>query len=584
MYHRQLTPPALIEVNDFDCLASASSNDSYFYDYSPNSVATCLTTPPRSPAVRSNGPLLLPKVRCQDVAMEPIAEPIGHRGRTSSVSSIGYSSDFNAGLQRLSVLRRSTTPPDYTRLGSPASLPSPYHGTLSPEYNPRTSYDGMTPQRPPLGHGRSVSTSAIRTHSRNTSTSSIDGSVLKQYGYPTYRNVPRAISRNATPRMPTTAMSHLIPIALPSRLASSAASFPPRPRQPSPPAVRPSRLSAELQYDPNLDVPQTSTLLEYLTAPNPSPDLVMRTISPARSQSPYFWFDIRNLRSWSDFNVSTIAAIDGLFPLLQIQIPDTALPLPARTNQMPETQAQLHDICRDHHAVKVNAALKVAQGTSHMTMRSLSSSPNAARQQPEFVSNYVSDHEKTISGDWRGRVVGIVKCYEQWNSGMRSESPPQQVKYLAGLAHLQHYMREHGCRYGFIVTEIELVCVRYGGAPDGTSVPLFGFLELATPVAMKTNGLRPGAAESVQMTANLALFYLHMLAKEEPLPGQYGWKLEVGGPSGLTRQKHVDKDEWIPKPIQKEKREAKTIRGWVWPEEPLSKKERGSSRRGSRAR
>ncbi|KAJ9620573.1 hypothetical protein H2203_007779 [Taxawa tesnikishii (nom. ined.)] len=517
MYHRQLTPPALIEVNDFDCLASASSNDSYFYDYSPNSVATCLTTPRDRQLYDQTALYCCP--------------------------SIGYSSDFNAGLQRLSVLRRSTTPPDYTRLGSPASLPSPYHGTLSPEYNPRTSYDGMTPQRPPLGHGRSVSTSAIRTHSRNTSTSSIDGSVLKQYGYPTYRNVPRAISRNATPRMPTTAMSHLIPIALPSRLASSAASFPPRPRQPSPPAVRPSRLSAELQYDPNLDVPQTSTLLEYLTAPNPSPDLVMRTISPARSQSPYFWFDIRNLRSWSDFNVSTIAAIDGLFPLLQIQIPDTALPLPARTNQMPETQAQLHDICRDHHAVKVNAALKVAQGTSHMTMRSLSSSPNAARQQPEFVSNYVSDHEKTISGDWRGRVVGI------------------QVKYLAGLAHLQHYMREHGCRYGFIVTEIELVCVRYGGAPDGTSVPLFGFLELATPVAMKTNGLRPGAAESVQMTANLALFYLHMLAKEEPLPGQYGWKLEVGGPSGLTRQKHVDKDEWIPKPIQKEKREAKTIRG-----------------------
>ncbi|RAL65171.1 hypothetical protein DID88_001277 [Monilinia fructigena] len=73
----------------------------------------------------------------------------------------------------------------------------------------------------------------------------------------------------------------------------------------------------------------------------------------------------------------------------------------------------------------------------------------------------------------------------------------------------------------------------------------------------------------LKMTALMALWYLHMLARDEILPGQMGWKSEIGAPAEGTRNKILPKDEWIPEPQLAEKREAKRGRGWVWPEEGL---------------
>ena len=42
---------------------------------------------------------------------------------------------------------------------------------------------------------------------------------------------------------------------------------------------------------------------------------------------------------------------------------------------------------------------------------------------------------------------------------------------------------------------------------------------------------------------------------------------------------HLPRDADLPKPGTPEKREAKRIRGWVWPDEPLSKREVGKKAR-----
>jgi hypothetical protein len=249
-------------------------------------------------------------------------------------------------------------------------------------------------------------------------------------------------------------------------------------------------------------------------------------------------------------------------------------------NANPETSIQLAETCANFHAVKVNAALKVAQGGKHMVMRTLQHTGSNTRQQPEFVSNYQCDVERLISGDGRGRVVGIVKCYDQWNSGFRTGTPPEKVLYLRGLARLHHFMREHGCRYGFIITEIELVCVRAGvDTSSDHAIPLFGCLEVAQAVQIATSGKDSNG--NLQMTVGLALWYLHMLAKEQPMPGQFHWRLEVGGPAALTRNRHLQRDPWMPKPNLSETRAIKKIRGWVWPVEPLNRKEIGPRKRRS---
>ena len=243
------------------------------------------------------------------------------------------------------------------------------------------------------------------------------------------------------------------------------------------------------------------------------------------------------------------------------------MPTVPRCNLNPDTTSALHKAYIAHYATKVNAALKVSLGDKHLTLRSYTQHPGA-RQKPDFVSNYDSDFELTIYGDGRGRIVGLVRSYNQWNTGMRSDGPSAQIEYLRVLALLHRFMREHNCRYGFIMTEIELVCVRAGLEV----VPHFGFVELSAPVQLNSYG--PG-----KMTAGLALWYLHMLAKNQNLPGQCGWKIDVGTPVAQTRHKHLARDQWMLKPEGREKREAKRNRGFVWPEEPLNRKECGKPKR-----
>lgn len=570
MDFRHVTPPAEIEINGCDDLqcpgGSASTGCSYLpqQDWSPQTVLTAATTPPRSPMIiRESGSRLLPKLRDRDQLYETATNPSAyHHGhsRTASLPSNAFSMQFGPALPTTSTAdRRSISPYGHARVASAA----PTHTAIP--------YDHLGISRPSMTNLRSVSSSAVRTHTRNISSSNIDATMLSRYGYPTYRQtptpqpMPRPMSRTPS------AMSHLAPIALPHGLMPS---YPNSRRTASPPA-NPSRLSLEPEISEDL-VTETSTVLDYLTAPNPTPSLIQRINDASKAQTNHFWFDIRNLRSWSDFNIATMESIPGLLDLLKIDVSVTALPTPVNVNLAPETPCHLAEICAQHHAVKVNSALKVAQGEKHIAMRTLRTGPGS-RQQPQFIANYQSDGEKTIYGDGRGRVVGIIKSYDQWNSGYRNGSPIDKIRYLEHLAHLHKHMREHGTRYGFIMTEIELICVRAGGPCSEDNIPYFGYLEVAAPVQISSSGTNEDG--SLKMTAGLALFYLHMLAKEQPFPGQFHWRLEVGGPSAMTRRHHQPRDDWMPKVNQQDKRTSKRMRGWTFPDEPLHKRECGRGRK-----
>jgi hypothetical protein len=79
------------------------------------------------------------------------------------------------------------------------------------------------------------------------------------------------------------------------------------------------------------------------------------------------------------------------------------------------------------------------------------------------------------------------------------------------------------------------------------------------------------------MTASMALYFLLMLSKSVPLPYQPSAHLNVGGPGALTRQRILPepKDKWIPEPQIGERRDAKRVRGWVWPGDAWHRREGG---------
>jgi len=197
-----------------------------------------------------------------------------------------------------------------------------------------------------------------------------------------------------------------------------------------------------------------------------------------------------------------------------------------------------------------------------------------------FVANIAGEAASAAAifgGKPTARVVGLVKSFDRFNTGMRVEGNIKRVEYLRGLAHLHHVMREHGCRYGFILTEIELVYVRNGDE----NTPHFGFLEVGSvqlAAAEDDDNLMasaPSDPEEAQMTACLALWGLCMLAYDEPAQGHVHWRAEIGAPAEGTRRKALPRDNWMPQPQLAEKREAKRSRGWVWPEDAIGRKELG---------
>lgn len=486
----------------------------------PETVNTYLSTPVKSP-VRQNGTLLLPKIRSQDQNID--SEPQKIKKIPQARQRRPLAAPF-----RPSHTRSYTNPECASIVLPDISSPSPNHSTTS-LYSPNAA--------------------TINSHQRRASNSSLDGQTLGRYGFPTYRQLPTYTTNNQRQTLSPPASVHAMP------------------REPSP-------MRNEISFDdfsymddmaftpPAQQDPPTTSLLSYLSSPNPAPALVAHLNTSIRDPTAkHFWWDIRQIRSWTSFSLEAITSTPSLFSLLTIPLPNDTLPLPSRTTGQPDNEAALASTYANFYATKLNAALSLSQGERHLSMRA-SSSPN-------FVSAYTDDQSALIYGRGFGRVVGLVKSFNTWNTGMRVEGNHKKVQYLRGLAHLHGTMREHGCRYGFIMTEIELVVVRNGTE----NTPYFGYLELQT-IQLATHASEE-SEEAPQLTALLALYYLHLLARDEPLMNQPSWKTAIGAPAEGTRRKCLKKDTWIPEPQLVEKREAKRGRGWVWCEEAVGRKELG---------
>ncbi|KIX08285.1 uncharacterized protein Z518_02941 [Rhinocladiella mackenziei CBS 650.93] len=589
-YYRPLTPPeATGAAGQRGDTRNLSSSSYCTLDTSPEPVITVNSTPSRSPVLRQHGPTLLPKIRTQDSSLEP---PAAYRRTSSSTNKHA----------RPAMYRSATEPVECVPMISPVSNAS------------HSRSNSLIPS-PTLS--KAQLTVPVKTHSRSTSASSIDSNVLNRFGYPTYRQLPVYMSQSQqTPSPDLFATTYMPCTNLP---------------MPEPPMINlegtfdmPIDLDAisrpcSMSPPPMLAPVSTTSLLSYLTQSTQPINLVRHlTVQTGRGLCNHFWWDVRNIRPWKSFNLQTMATIPDLLTLLNFQHDTACFPLTqTNTNTVtPASEADLANLIFKIYFPKVNAATRLSLGNNSISLYPAPTptgsgvSANAANI-PTFLANYPSDNDRTLSGLPRGRVVGLVRSFDRWNTGMRREGPARKVEYLRTLAHLQKCMRDHSCRYGFIITEIELVCVRAGC--DERGQPYFGFLEVAEAVETKTFARKDGGAlmgrgdGEVSMTVTLALYYLLMLAKSTPLPGQPASFMDVGGPGALTRQRVWDggngvntvsvdedgdveelgkdgKDKWIPEPQMGEKREARTVRGWVWPSDPWHKREGERGERGGAAR
>lgn len=81
--------------------------------------------------------------------------------------------------------------------------------------------------------------------------------------------------------------------------------------------------------------------------------------------------------------------------------------------------------------------------------------------------------------------------------------PGYRAEYRQALSQVNFYMKQHRSRYGFILTDRELVVFR---RRDNN-----GNLELASPTPFTAGG----TAQQPQLTVLMALWYLGMLAAQD---------------------------------------------------------------------
>lgn len=521
--------PSLLEIPFHPGHARSSSYGSIISttESSPSdSISTRMTTPSRSPPpIRQHGPILLPKIRSQD---QEIKQSPAKRVRTSVTPAPKPS---RQAIYRPSHNRSFTNPETLNQFSAAFFAPA----------EEQTQYSQSLMCSPVIFPQDNVS--------RRASTCSLDGSTLEKYGFPTYRQMPSYVPAVTQPAQVD-----------PYMYAQYA------PRAPSP-------LSIASTPEPVA----STTLMNYLTSANPAPSLV-RTISfPLRDpNTKHFWWDARQIRPWTDFTASAILSLPGASGLLDCPVPASLLQQPAASSRHPETEAALHQIYASYYLPKLNSALAISsQRPLQLTAPSSSSSKPAGTTEHIFTANVTGESASAAAifgGKPCARVVGLVKSFDRFNTGMRVEGNIKRVEYLRGLAHLHSVMREHGCRYGFILTEIELVVVRNG--TEGT--PHFGFLEVSSVQLAATGRSEDGEDEGEEkLTACLALWGLCMMAADKPAPGQAAWRCEIGAPAEGTRRKALPRDDWMPAPQLAEKREAKRARGWVFPEDPVGRKELG---------
>lgn len=562
--------------------ARSSSRSSVFSALSTaDSINTALTTtPPPPPAVsqqrlstppiRQHGPLLLPKIRSQDQDLDAgVVVTPAQLSRASSFAAATPPPPQQRGQKRKAtpssaayrpaVHARSYTNPEtlnnmaFAHMSSFSGLPTPSPSPEDRQQQQQQQQQSSLLLCSPASFAHEVQHNTPHSHLRRASTcSNLDAAVIDKYGYPTYRQMPFLPSAATTPQP-----------EFPMANSSSSNN---------------RMMSASATPEPTLPVAastttSSTTLINYLTSPNPAPCLVRTVAFPLRDpQIKHFWWDVRNVSSWSSFTANSIFSLPGASSLLTTPIPSPALMHSSSlTSRHPETEAQLHSIYASYYLPKINSAL-ACSSTHPLQISTSSSSPDLL-----YTVNPAGESSTSstiFGGKPTARAVGLVRSFERFNTQMRTDGNIKRVEYLRGLAALHHAMREHGCRYGFILTEIELVLVRNGTE----STPHFGDLEI-TAVDLAADSVKNKAAGGSTLTACLALWGLCQMASGDhhhhQQAGQVSWRSEIGAPAEGTRRKAKPRDKWMPQPQLAEKREAKRSRGWIMPEDAVGRKELG---------
>lgn len=259
---------------------------------------------------------------------------------------------------------------------------------------------------------------------------------------------------------------------------------------------------------------QLQPLGQFLMGGPPTQSIDHRTsdTSTTSKTGSYSADDIIEVHRWDSFNYHAIQTQFG--PLLQdvrmVLDPFTTSPPPTITS---EKQVTFNAI--EHFSRPLRRSLRA-------TFAHLERSRSRGWEPVQFHSGDIVRLEKKVPdfgfmnpGLSISRLPGDAKASTVFRHVWKDFDVRSRVNYMfrQALSQVNFYMKTAGARYGFIITEHELVAIRRTATP--------GHLEVSDPIPYDANGSR-----DPQLTVLMALWYLGMLAAGN------SWNFPQPGPAG----------------------------------------------------
>jgi hypothetical protein len=251
------------------------------------------------------------------------------------------------------------------------------------------------------------------------------------------------------------------------------------------------------------------SLLQYLQAGPPA----LTVGDPAESRDnttnqKYSHEDINYVGNWINFYLNTIMTrYQPLLNATRIQ-PDpmsTTLPHAIRA------EIALRDRFAYYLQVRVRRALRSGfqQLLANHALGNRTIVSFGEGEQAQTVDNYIPDTAYFAENDPQvttrvNRAPGDLKPSFKWSLGLRNSlNDREQREFKQALSQVNWYMKQNNARFGFILTDRELVAIR--------RLDDDGRLELSQSIPWATQG----NAAQPRLTVLLALWYLGMLASDE---------------------------------------------------------------------
>ncbi|OQE25576.1 hypothetical protein PENSTE_c006G05460 [Penicillium steckii] len=255
--------------------------------------------------------------------------------------------------------------------------------------------------------------------------------------------------------------------------------------------------------------PPLISLQQYLQVGLPRITVLDQGQSTENTRSGYYWADqIKSTRRWDDFNIDSIQ--QTFRPLLeQTQIPPepivNSVPLPVNSEASARARIEYYLSPLVRRSLRAGFANIEALAFPHryrtVTFDAGTSAQHITGGEPDLAFFELDPYLRAENRP--NRAPGDIKPSFKWALSMGS-SPRRGVRteFNQALSQVNYYMKQHHSRYGFLLTERELVAIQ---RLDGN-----GRLELSDAIPWTATG----TPEEPVLTVTLGLWYLGMLSSQ----------------------------------------------------------------------